>query len=262
VNSKPHWSEDVLLVLSGLVTAGVVYGLVRLFSSPASIEGITLRITIATYAIAILVYVVIARGLFIGHVQGNGVPVTAGLFPELDAIVKRQSERLGLKKIPRVYVIQGGGVLNAFATKTLVRNYVVLYADIVEKAFEEGADVVEFVVAHELVHVRRRHVLKLMLTVPSVVLFPLRLAYSRACEFTCDRFAAELVPQGYEKALLLLAVGKKLYEKVDVEAYVQTLESDRSFWKSVAEFLSTHPILSRRIRQVRRASSDPQAAGR
>jgi Zn-dependent protease with chaperone function len=260
LNSKPYWAEDVLLAVNAILSGVIMYGVVRYLMSSATPELVAMRTTAVVYGICLAAYLVIARGLAIGHVQGNGVLVTPELFPELHDTVVRQSRMLGLNRPPKVYIIQGGGLLNAFATKTLAHSYVVLYADIVETAYEEGSDVVDFVVAHELTHVRRRHVLKMSLTLPAAIVFPLRLAYSRACEFTCDRFATSLSPSGMEKALLLLAVGKKLYERVNPSAYVQTLESDRGLWKLVAEFLSTHPILSRRIRQATSARRPAETA--
>ena len=250
LNSKPCWSENVLFVINLIISIAVIFGIAQYFFAPAAIEVYTMRITVVIYLVFILFYVFVLRGLTIGFIQGNGVLVSPELFPELHATVVEQAQRLGIRRAPKVYVIQGGGLLNAFATKTLLRNYVVLYADIVEKAFEEGADIVSFIIAHELTHVKRHHVMKQLWTLPAFILFPLRLAYSRACEYTCDRFAAELSPGGTENALLLLAAGTPLYERVDSAAYLRTIESDRGAWKWIAEFISTHPILPRRIKKA------------
>ena len=82
--------------------------------------------------------------------------------------------------------MQGGGVLNAFATRFLGRNYVVLLSDIVD-AMEEHPDGVSFYFGHELGHIRRHHLTGNLLRAPVLWLPLIGAAYSRAKESTCDR---------------------------------------------------------------------------
>ncbi len=49
----------------------------------------------------------------------------------------------------------------------------------------------------------------------------------------------------------MLAAGKHLYRHVDPVAFVaQADEAAKSFWITVAELFSTHPILPKRMRRV------------
>ena len=109
-----------------------------------------------------------------------------------------------------MYLIQSGGILNAFATRFMGRNYVVIYSDIMEKAFSDGTEVVEFIIGHELTHIKQNHLIKRLLIMPANLLFLLTLAYSRACEITCDSFASVLSPNN------VVFINSKLIDKVNM----------------------------------------------
>lgn len=152
--------------------------------------------------------------------------------------------------MPAIYVIQQGGALNAFATKFIRRDFVVVYSDVLELAYQQGEDEVAFVLAHELAHIKRRHVFWQWLLAPAKWMPPLGQAYSRSCEYTCDRIAAHLRPGGAPGGLLVLASGKRLYRTVDPHAFVEQGESERGFWVWFAEIMSSHPRLPRRIQAL------------
>ena len=84
------------------------------------------------WVIYIVIFVFISQVILIGHLRGNAVEITNDQFPEIYEIANRQSLALKLKKTPKVYLLQGGGLLNAFATKFLSNNYVIIYSDIFE----------------------------------------------------------------------------------------------------------------------------------
>ncbi|MFP3340379.1 hypothetical protein R0J91_20530, partial [Micrococcus sp. SIMBA_131] len=50
--------------------------------------------------------------------------------------------------------------------------------------------------------------------------------------------------------LMILAVGKRLYQSVNKDAYIMQLQSERSFFVWLSELLSTHPPLPKRIAAV------------
>ncbi|HEX2998926.1 MAG TPA: M48 family metalloprotease, partial [Armatimonadota bacterium] len=75
-------------------------------------------------------------------------------------------------------------------------------------------------------------------------------AYSRACEYTCDSIGAHLVPRGAVDGLLVLAAGKRLYDKVNVNQFAGQTVSERGFFVWLAEVFSTHPPLAARVRAV------------
>jgi Zn-dependent protease with chaperone function len=243
--------------------------------------GICVVVSIAVYIIlanillsggeaagALLFYLIVGivvgflfHGLFLGHVRGNGVRVSDRQFPELNAMADEHSRRLGMSETPAVFVLQSGGVLNAFATRFLGRNFVVLNSDVLALATQKGEKAVSFVLGHELGHVRRKHMTRRAFLYPAM-LFPfLSGAYSRACEYTCDRFGNALEPEGGVDGLLVLAAGRDLYTQVNSTEYGRQRETESGFFVRFAEILSTHPNLTKRVAAldaVRQRESVPQ----
>lgn len=128
--------------------------------------------TFIFYMAIFTLYILFSHGVLIGYLKGNAIRINQNQFPEIFALVEECSRKLGLEKIPTVYLVQAGGLLNAYATRFLGRNYVVLYSDILETAFEEGNKAIEFIIAHELGHIKRKHMTKNLLLFPSAfVLF-------------------------------------------------------------------------------------------
>ncbi len=192
----------------------------------------------------------ILQGLLIGNLRGNGVKVSEEQFPEVYRIASDLAKKMEMD-LPAIYIIQAGGMLNAFATKFLGRGFVVIYSDILELAYEEGEQELAFIIAHELAHLKRKHLTYRMLLYPSMIIPFLGSAYSRACEYTCDRFGAFYQPDGSTKGLLILAAGKKLYQKMNIEKYSNQVSEDDSFWVSFSEILGTHPHLPKRVNAVK-----------
>ena len=148
-----------------------------------------------------------------------------------------------------MYVLQGNGVLNAFATRFARKNFVILYSSVFEMAYEEGMDAVSFIIGHELGHIKRKHVsfTKSILRFPSLFVPFLNSAYSRACEYTCDNIGCNLAPKGAIQGLLILAAGKKLYKKINISNFINNAEDHSGFAFWFAEALSTHPHMVKRI---------------
>jgi Zn-dependent protease with chaperone function len=205
-----------------------------------------------SYAISIVIFILCSHIILIGHLRGNAVKITKDQLPEVYRILENQSQVLELSATPTMYLLQGDGVLNAFATRFLGTNYVILYSDVLEIAFTEGVEAVEFIIAHELGHIKRNHMslLKKILLFPSILVPFLHYAYLRACEYTCDNIGFALSPEGASKGLLILASGKSLYKRVNLEAYVRNANNASGFASWIAEIFSTHPHLTKRLQNV------------
>jgi Zn-dependent protease with chaperone function len=200
--------------------------------------------------IGFAVYVV-AQGIFIGRLRGNGVLVTRRQFPDLFERTATLAQAMGLPFAPDVYVLQAGGALNAFATRFFGRNFVVIYADVLELAYERGEPEVAFVLAHELGHLRLGHMWKKALIYPAQVIPFLGAAYSRACEYSCDGIGADLEPAGASGGILVLAAGKRLYREIDPEAFAEQARTPDDLWVWLAEHLASHPNLPKRLLALR-----------
>ncbi|MFE8703368.1 M48 family metallopeptidase [Cytobacillus sp. FJAT-54145] len=192
---------------------------------------------------------VIFHGLMMGGIRRNGVKLSEEQFPDLYEKAVKVATDIGLKKIPDIYVVESAGILNAFATRFFGRNMVVLYSDIFELIEREGEKEVLFVLAHEFTHLKRKHVIVSLLLLPAMWVPFLGNAYMRACEYTCDRYAAYYVQSldAAKNALTILAIGKELYSKVNQQAYMKQLETESGFFVWLNEKLSSHPHLPKRI---------------
>ena len=241
VHPKERIYYAIAVALSLLIYAWAIWALI----SGSQVAGVMI-----VYAAMFGIGFWMLHALFLGRLRGNAVRVSERQFPDLHAIVVEQSRAFEMD-IPDVFVTQAGGVLNAFATKFFRRRFVVLYAEIVELAREQGEAALRFVVAHELAHIKRRHLNRRWLIFPAMFVPFLGSAYSRAREYTCDRFGAHLEPEGAVSGLLVLAAGKRLYREVDTNEYVRQTNTEEGFWFWLAEKTSTHPNLTKRVAAVR-----------
>lgn len=217
--------------------------------------------TIAMYALLFCLLAMFAHGLALGRVRGNAVRVSEKQFPQLHKLAVAHARRLGLKQVPAVYVMQSGGLLNAFATRFAGRDFVIVCSDVLELALAQGEAAVGFIMGHELGHVWRGHLKYRWLTLPGRVMPYLGAAYSRACEYTCDRVGAFCQPEGAITGLLALAAGKQLHAHVDVREYAAQAVNDQGFWIRRAELMSTHPLLPKRVAALLKAGVAIPARG-
>lgn len=187
-----------------------------------------------------------------GMIRGNGVKVTAQQFPDIHERTVQLCEKMAIASVPDIYIIQSGGLLNAFATRFFRKNMVVLYAEVFELIRENAEPELEYIIAHELAHIKRNHIVKHMLILPGNWVPFLGEAYSRACEYTCDQIALHYTENrpAAANALTILTVGKSLYSHVDIEQHLQESSRETNFFVWFAEKVSTHPATPKRIHHL------------
>lgn len=237
-----YGGERVLFAVMVLVSVAI-YGALGfvVYRTPSS--GAVILFYVLLFALAGF----LAHGFALGRIRGNGVLVSERQLPLLQQLVTTHARRLGLQYVPTAYMLESGGVLNAFATKLLGKKFVIVNADVVALAVRRGGAALSFVIAHELGHHWRRHLSWRWLIMPARFVPYLGAAYSRACEYTCDRVGAYCEPEGAIDGLLVLAAGGWLHGYVDPQEFARQAESDTGFWIRRAEWLSTHPRLPRRV---------------
>lgn len=246
---KISTKEHVYFVLK-IIFAAIGYGIIFLgFKALFSSDQLPSFIPILMYIVMIVLYLFFRLGLLIGYIQGNAIKVGKNQFPNLHSILESQCKGLEIDNVPDMYIMQNGGILNAFATAFMGSNYIVLYSDIVEEAYQNNIDTVGFVIGHELGHIKRKHMLKSLLLFPSIMVPFLNSAYSRACEYTCDNIGAALSPNGAKSGLLLLAAGKGIWKKVNMDKFMEQESTEGGFWCWFAEKVSSHPKLTKRLFQ-------------
>jgi Zn-dependent protease with chaperone function len=203
------------------------------------------------YVVMIGIFFFVSHVAFITHLRGSAVRVGPDQMPELHERIQDLSRRIGLRKAPTAYVMQAGGTLNALATKFFSSNFVVLFSDLLE-ACGDNTEARDMIIAHELGHLKAGHLRGLWLLLPGMFIPFLGSAYSRAREYTCDRYGFA-VCQDRNAALVgmgILAAGGVNGPKVNLGAFANQRNDLNTTWMTLGRWLSTHPPLAVRIAAV------------
>jgi len=208
------------------------------------------------YGPAIACGVLVARAFFIARVQNDGVRVGPTQLPDLYERVVRASTRLGLAAPPEVYVMQGHGILNAFATTLFSRRFVLLNAELLTACHEidDGGSSLDFVIGHEIGHLALGHLSFAGLLAPARVMPLLGPAYSRACEYSCDACGLAVVGDDIEaasRALAMLAAGGRVARQIDLDVFVSQVQASGGLIAGIIELNSSHPYLPKRVAALR-----------
>jgi Zn-dependent protease with chaperone function len=239
----------------GIKVACTVLVLILLFSILGSIGGSSIASAatisvIIVYVVIIALFVLFQKIYLVAYLKGNGVCLSERQFPEVYAAYKEMCDRLGMAKMPKIFVMQEGGLLNAFAVRFSGKNYIAVYSDIFS-LLESDMEALKFVIGHELAHVKRCHMSKRFWTFPSSIVPFLTAAYSRHCELTCDNFGSAFVEAAPYSGMLLLAAGKELYKKVDMQDYLDTASENRSKAVRFIGLFLGHPYIPRRLENLK-----------
>lgn len=216
-----------------------------------------LALIIGTYGVALialalgfLIYLFLHSAL-VSHIKGNGVEVSEAQFPDVYVQLVSCCGQLKVKSVPKAYVLNGNGALNAFATRFLKTQHVVLLSDLVD-AMDKHPDGVRFYVGHELGHLREKHFSLHVLRWPVLWLPLLGAAYSRARETSSDLhgLACSASPEGAARALGALAAGAPRWQQLDLAKFVRQAKHTTGFWMSFHELTAAYPWLTKRVARV------------
>ena len=180
----------------------------------------------------------------------NAVRLGEDQFGEVYKIACSYAKTLGLKRVPRIYVKQNGGVINAFASYFFFKNYILINSDIFDVAYlkNKDKDALSFVIAHEMAHIAYSHT---KIWYNFGILFSkyipfLSSALFRAREYSCDNVAGFLCPEG-KHGIFILLLGKHLYNNIDISAYLRQAKQTHGFFEFFGNLKSSHPVPVRRI---------------
>jgi Zn-dependent protease with chaperone function len=219
------------------------------------IWGVLLVITFGLalfYVLFGFLFYCVAQSALISYIKGNGVRITEEQFPDLKQQISACCRKLGLDEEPQAYLMQMGGMLNAFATRFLGRHFLVLYSDVVD-GLADNPDALNFYIGHEIGHIKRKHLSWSTILMPASALPLIGPAYARAREYTCDRhgLAACDNPLNAEHGLAVLAAGGKRARMMNKQAYVDQARQTEGFWMSFHELVGDYPWLVKRMAAVR-----------
>lgn len=259
MNSKVSPRDQVLtmvsLALGVLIWGGIAAAIVVLGNAWALLG------TVFTALVAVLVSFiayVFAKSAAIAHLRGNAIEVTEHQLPEIFNQLGACCQALGMARNPKMYVQNGNGVMNAFATWFLGRQYVILLSNIVD-AMDTNPNGVRFYIGHELGHILRHdNWLIGFLRWPALRLPLLGAAFARARESTCDLhgLACSQSPEAATRSLAALSAGAKSWALVSLDGYRRQVADATGFWMSFHELVSSYPWTAKRA--IRLLDSNPE----
>jgi Zn-dependent protease with chaperone function/type II secretory pathway pseudopilin PulG len=224
-----------------LFAMGFVFSLIVWFVLLITIVGIF-------YGLFIGFFMFVAHAMMISYIKGHSVKISNSQFPDMYSRIVHISENLGLQTVPEVYLMQAGGMLNAFATKFTGRSFIVIYSDLLE-ACSDGGKEIDMIIGHEIGHLALGHLRWFWFLAPAKMLPWLGSAYSRACEYSSDLCGLEACGDlgAASRGLSILAAGGKYGKSLDVKAFVDQLDDLNGFWASIYELNASHPFLPKRV---------------
>ncbi|MBM7368435.1 M48 family metallopeptidase [Gordonia hydrophobica] len=244
---KRHPWEIPVLVIGVLMAVGA-YGVVVTLVAFGEVSELLL------VALVLPLVVFLARGLNYATMRVNGIQMSPTQFPEGYRMVVEAAARYGMEYVPDAFVVSGNGQINAFASGHGFRRYVVIYSDLFEVGGRaRSPEALEFVIGHEVGHIAAGHVSYWRQLFSSVIMgVPfLGALLSRAQEYTADNYGYYTRPDGGHAAIGLLAGGKYLLGAVDFDQFADRATHDRGFFVTVANALSSHPVLTWRAAALR-----------
>ncbi len=249
------WLSGIVTLAALLLAASVLTisesEMQEMFGEDAEAIGDTAFNIMLILALPLALY--IYRFYYAAKAKANAIRVGPRQLPELWALYEDIGQRLEMKRLPKLYVTNGNGVVNAYALSCNRRHkYVVLHAETV-LAMKDTPEIVEFVLAHELAHHKLGHVALWRLVIGFLpnLLVPLGLTTSRAQEYSADRVAHKVCDH-HGPAMKLLAIGPWMTQDVDADAWLDQCVEDRREWSvRAANLLSGHAVMSKRYKALR-----------
>lgn len=203
------------------------------------------------YAVFLGLFFFLVHLGFIAHLRGSAVRLGPDQLPELHARVVAISRRLGMKEPPEAYLMQAEGSLNALATKFFSSSFIVLFSDLLEACGEDD-EAADFIIAHEIGHLKAGHLrFRSFLVLGRLVPF-IGSAWSRACEYTADRygFAAVTDRSAAVRGLTVLAAGGTYAGRVNLDAFVAQRGAMDTVMMTLGHWMASHPALAFRIAEI------------
>lgn len=210
----------------------------------------------ANFAVMVLV---IPIGIFFyrfymaAQAKANAIRVGPNQIPKLWEMYQDLGCKLQMTKLPKLYVTNGNGVVNAYALSCNKRHkYIVLHAETVME-MDEAPEIVEFVLAHEMAHHKLGHVSLWRIAIGLIpnALIPLGITTTRAQEYSADRVAKSICDHDHN-AMKLLAIGPWMYSDVDSESWLEQCKEDRKeLYVRFANLMSSHAVMSKRYKALR-----------
>jgi Zn-dependent protease with chaperone function len=202
------------------------------------------------------------RNIGRNELLGSSVKVGPNQFPRVYDLARQCAETLGIE-VPTIH-IRNNPQLNAGTFGTNDDSFILIHSALVDHLTD---DELLSVIGHECGHIHNDHVVYLTalhylrmtvqrffpwISLPAMVSL---ISWQRRAEVTCDR-AGLLCARDIghsERALAKLALGSvKLYEQLNLEAFVEQYEEGQDGVGKFMEVFASHPWLPKRIKALRK----------
>lgn len=200
-----------------------------------------------------------------GQLLGQSIKVSPNQLPEVYEVAQIAAQRLSMT-LPDIFVTQNP-IINAYAIGFMGKKSIVLNSATVESM---NKDELLAIIGHELTHIKAGHTRWLVVTssaetiripVISQITGFIFLLWSRKAEYTSDRGAVLACrdPKAVVNALAKVAVGKELFEKLNIDnLFNQKRNVDEDEISQLSETLSTHPYIINRIHEINKFYNSPE----
>ncbi len=248
----------VLSAISNFLIIGVAVGVVLagaawLRTHPVLGRHVDTIRSILLGAIFALPITVFTRRIGFAVTRGGDVRLGEHQFPELYAQFLRACRKLGVDRVPELYIGREGvdGRVAVAHTIGRGRSVVVINAEFVDEDWTDGLDWLTYAVAGALGAIRLGQTSwwVQLLTIYSrrvpVLQAPLLVKWARSR----DRCAAVAVPNGI-RGLIVEAVGNHALPAVDVPAFVDQTERAGTLWEDIAKVYRKEPLVLERARAL------------
>ena len=228
---------------------------------------VSILLDISTVGIALIMTVFLIFYIIYkqGGMKGGGVAITPRNFPEIDALAQEAATNLGIAK-PHVYILQAVD-LNAYALGFTGNSFVVVHSALVSATQKEPREL-QFVIGHEFTHVKCAHTIWQTLAAQNPIIGKIPVLnwvmgfffgwWSRQAELTADRGGLIACRDlgAAQRALAKLAIGADLFERMNIEEFIQQIKG-KDITVSANELFLDHPLLGKRMLALEKFAQGP-----
>jgi Zn-dependent protease with chaperone function len=248
-------NEQLILAVTILIVLGVIA-----FTAAATV-----------CASAVFVPAVVVFGYFASRSNHQALlaqaqRVTAQTAPEMMSLIHENTSRLQVEPV-NVFIVPSSQ-LNAYTFGMDSPKAVVLYSSLFKVM---DRDEIQFILGHEMGHVKLGHtwlntLVGGMAGIPSglgaAAIMELAFRWwNRACEYSADRAGVLACGKPIKaiSALVKLQAGASALTQAGLQAAIQHLEAeDDDIMSSLQELLASHPLIARRVNQLRQFTRTSQ----
>jgi hypothetical protein len=212
-----------------------------------------LRVTAIAAVLAPFV-LTFARNRRHASVRANSVQLSRAQFPEIYEEFEQMCATIGMQPPPELYLSANAIKAPSAAYSSWHVDYVVLDDKFLEANMRTAPDVCRFFLARELGRIRLGHTRWFDDILIAHVTRTPRLAnpLMHVRTYSHDRFAMTLAPDSI-RGLTALAVGRRLLNQLDVEAFLTQARTVRGWWARAASLGRDTPRVAYRVLELERA---------